>query len=50
MPWDMKKSGSGYKVVTQGTGHAHSNKPMTKQNALKQMRLLYMLKQKGKIK
>ncbi len=41
MPYKVEKSGSGYKVVTKGTGKEHSNKPMSKKKAQAQMRAMY---------
>lgn len=41
MPYEIKKAGNGYVVVTQGTTKAHSKKPMSRARALAQMRALY---------
>jgi len=38
MPYEIKKSGGGYKVIR--PGGAHSKKPITLRNAKKQLRLL----------
>lgn len=49
MPYEMKKQGSGYVVVSKDTGKAHSNQPMSKQKATAQMRALYAnMKNEGK--
>lgn len=41
MPYKIVKTKGGYRVVTKGTGHKHSKKPMTKMMAERQMRALY---------
>lgn len=41
MPYELRKSGSGYVVVTQGTKRAHSKKPLPLERAKAQMRALY---------
>ena len=41
MPYKLEKKGTGYVVVNTTTGKEHSNKPIPKQRALAQMRLLY---------
>ena len=44
MPYDVEKSGGGYKVVTKAgphKGHEHSNKPLSKERATAQMRAIY---------
>lgn len=40
MPYQIIKSGKGYFVVNTMTGHAHSKKPMTLNNAKAQLRIL----------
>lgn len=49
MPYSLKKSGSGYKVMSKDTGKTHSNKPIPKSRAKAQMRALYanMKKENG---
>lgn len=41
MPYQLKKSGSGYKVESKDTGKTHSSKPLPKTRAKAQMRALY---------
>ena len=41
MPYNLKKTGKGYKVVTKATGKTHSKKPLSKAKASAQMRALY---------
>lgn len=41
MPYDLVKSGTGYKVKNLETGQFHSKKPIPKARAEAQMRLLY---------
>jgi hypothetical protein len=41
MPYGLKKSGKGYRVVTKGSGRAHSKKAMSKGKASRQMRAMY---------
>lgn len=41
MPYELKKVSGGYKVVSKDTGKPHSDKPMSKAMATKQMRALY---------
>jgi L-amino acid N-acyltransferase YncA len=41
MPYEIKRAGSGYVVVTKGTGKAHLKKALQKARALAQMRELY---------
>ena len=44
MPYDVIKSGSGYKVKTIAgphKGHEHSKKPLSKERATAQMRAIY---------
>lgn len=43
MPYEIKKFKSGYKVQNKITKKYYSNEPIPYENALKQMRLLYML-------
>ncbi len=49
MPYELKKSGSGYQVVSKDTGKTHSKKPLSKSTASAQMRALYanMKKENG---
>ena len=42
MPYKLRKSGSGYQVVSKDTGKTHSKKPIPKSRAAAQMRALYM--------
>jgi hypothetical protein len=42
MPYTIKKSGKGYFVVNQNTGKKYSNKPITKTNADRQLKVLEM--------
>jgi len=42
MPYSIRKSGSGFKVVNKETGKAYSKKPMTKSKAKKQMSALHI--------
>lgn len=41
MPWNIAKSGSGYKVRNKETGKTYSKKPLTKEKAKKQMAAMY---------
>lgn len=41
MPYEIRKSGSGYVVVTKGTRRAHSKKALPRARAEAQMRALY---------
>lgn len=41
MPYEVRKKGSGYVVVNTATGKEHSKKPIPKQRAEAQMRILY---------
>lgn len=41
MPYEIRKEGRGYKVINTATGKEHSKKPIPKQRAEAQMRLLY---------
>ncbi len=41
MPYEVRKFGSGYKVVSKDTGKVHSKKPMSKADAQAQMRAMY---------
>lgn len=41
MPWNIAKSGSGYKVRNKETGKTYSKKPMTKSKAQKQLAAMY---------
>lgn len=41
MPYELKREGSGYKIVSKDTGKTHSDKPLPRQRALAQMRALY---------
>lgn len=41
MPWNIAKSGSGYKVRNKETGKTYSKKPMTKSKAKKQLAAMY---------
>lgn len=41
MPWNIAKSGEGYKVRNKETGKTYSKKPMTKDKAKKQMAAMY---------
>jgi hypothetical protein len=44
MPYGLEASptGRGYFVITKGTGRRHSNKPLTKSVAARQMAALYV--------
>jgi len=42
VPYKVKKSGSGYKVVSTKTGKTHSRKPLSKKKAEAQMRALHV--------
>ena len=42
MPYAIKKSGAGFKVVNKKTGHAFSKKPMSKVKAKKQVAALHI--------
>ena len=46
MPFEMKKSGSGYYVVNKDTGKKHSKKPIPKTNASKQLKVLNIIEDK----
>ena len=48
MPYNLKKSGKGYKVQTTASGATHSKKPMPKSRAMAQMRALYAAEAKKK--
>lgn len=41
MPYEVRKSGSGYKVFKKGTSKSFSKKPLPKGRAQAQMRVLY---------
>jgi hypothetical protein len=41
MPYDLKKAKGGYYVVTEASGKKHSNKPLSKDMAERQMKALY---------
>ena len=41
MPYELKKAGSGWVVVTKGTKRAHSKKALPLERAKAQMRALY---------
>jgi hypothetical protein len=41
MPYQLKKSGSGYQVESKDTGKTHSKKPLSKGRAKAQLRALY---------
>ena len=41
MPYEIRKSGDGFKVFKTGTKEAFSNEPMSKEAAKKQMAALY---------
>ena len=41
MPWNIAKSGSGYKVRNKETGKTYSKKPMAKSKAKKQLAAMY---------
>ena len=41
MPYEMKKEGNGYVVISKETGNAHSHHPLKKAVAEAQMRALY---------
>ena len=46
MPYELVKKGQkGYVVKNTQTGHEHSNKPIPKERATAQMRLLYGIEQ-----
>jgi hypothetical protein len=40
VPWELKKSGGGWFVVTKGTGRRHSRKPLSRERAVAQLRAL----------
>lgn len=42
MPYSIRKSGSGFKVVNKKTGHTFSKKPMSKEKANKQVAALHI--------
>lgn len=41
MPYSLRRSGTGYFVVTQGTRRKHSKRPLSRRMAIRQMRALY---------
>jgi len=41
MPYTLKQTKKGYFVITEGTGRKHSNHPLSKTMAERQMRALY---------
>lgn len=41
MPYELRKAGKGWLVVTKGTRRAHSKKPLPRARAEAQMRALY---------
>jgi hypothetical protein len=41
MPYELKKAKTGFYVITEGTGRKHSNKPLSKTMAERQMKALY---------
>jgi hypothetical protein len=41
MPYGIKRVAGGYKVESKNTGKTHSNKPISKSMAARQMRALY---------
>lgn len=41
MPYSLRRSGTGYFVVTQGTRRKHSKRPLSRRMAVRQMRALY---------
>lgn len=47
MPYQLQKSGSGYVVVNPATGRKHSNRPMSRTRAVRQMRALYAAESKS---
>lgn len=49
MPWALKKVKGGWVVVTQDTGRPHSNHPMTREAAVKQLAVLNVKMRQGKI-
>ena len=48
MPWHIEKSGKGFFVVTTSTGRKHSEKPISKERAEAQLRILESVKEKKK--
>jgi hypothetical protein len=50
MPWHITKVKGGFKVITDATGKPHSNKAMSKEEALAQLAVLNMKLKKGLIK
>jgi len=48
MPYDVVKSGAGYKVAKKGTKKTYSKKPMSKAKAMAQMRAIGMSEAKKK--
>jgi hypothetical protein len=48
MPYHIEKSGRGYYVVTTSTGRKHSEKPIPKERAEAQLRVLESVKEKRK--
>ena len=43
MPYELKKKGTGYVVKNKETGKEHSKKPIPKERAIRQMKLLYAI-------
>lgn len=41
MPYELKQEKGGWRVYTKGTTRAHSDKPLTRDKAVAQMRALY---------
>jgi hypothetical protein len=41
MPYSLRRSGSGYFVITKGTNKKHSKRPLSRRMAGRQMRALY---------
>ncbi len=50
MPWHLQKVKGGYKVVTDATGKAHSDKALSKKAAMGQLAVLNIKMKKGLIK
>ncbi len=52
MPYEIRKSGSGYKVGHKGQSKTYSDKPMSKKKAKAQMRAMYAntKKEDGRLK
>ena len=42
MPYALKKVPGGYYVINENTGKRYSEKPMTRDKAIKQLRALYL--------